>query len=56
MPSNSVSSSSDSCTVNVKYGNGDPAANVTVTPLYYSGVLGWMTADCGDKKQILLAE
>ena len=36
-----------SCTVTVKYGNGDPAKNVEVMPMNYSGVLGWMAADCG---------
>ena len=46
----SASSSSDeSCTVYVKYGNGDPAANVGVLPQHYSGVLGWMAADSEKK-------
>ena len=36
-----------SCTVTVKYSNGDPAKNVEVMPMNYSGVMGWMAADCG---------
>lgn len=42
--------SDNSCTVTVKYSNGDPAKNVEVMPMNYSGVLGWMAASCGKFK------
>ena len=43
-------SSKKSCTVTVKYGCGDPADNVTVTPLMKSDILGWRSADCPEFK------
>lgn len=36
-----------SCTVTVKYSNGDPAKNVEVMPMNYGGIMGWTAADCG---------
>ena len=43
-------SSKNSCTVTVKYGCGDPADNVTVTPQINGSILGWRDADCGSFK------
>lgn len=40
----------NSCTVTVKYSNGDPAKNVEVMPLNYGGIMGWSAASCGTFK------